>query len=425
MRHAAAAQIARTPRPMRTMRTIHAALVLLACVAATAMPCPSQSPTPFAIDPSAHYHRIVVVGDTVHAFTWTSSAGPYDVRHNRSTDSGKSWLPAPQTLATGVTLWDACADGPFVIVSLDTANGPALLRSLDGGVSWLPPQSMHAANNGQSSSQLLLCQGVLFAAWSEPRVGPRDIYVNRSFDHGATWSATDTRIDVGANDQVSAVTDLVGDAAAIYVTYVDGTYPQDSVWLNHSPNLGANWGNTARFVANGYVPIAMSGPVVLADFGGAIHRSADFGATWATTALPQSSTFAIDGTTAVLLVYTSGWGGWQPMRSVDAGATWQPAGPPLQQWGHITRMPVWLYGECAVVSAEYWPSCCSPATATYYLSTDRGATWRADLTVYDWYTSASRLSNGLLATFRSGGACMARCSRPSIRTARQLRVREP
>jgi hypothetical protein len=244
----------------------------------------------------------------------------------------------------------------------------------------------------------MMVQGVLLATWSEPRVGPGDVYVNRSFDHGLTWGPVDTRIDVSPVDQAS-YPGFLGDAQAIYVVYVDGTYPQESTWISKSLDLGVTWDANARFVANGQVSRAAAGPVLLADFGGAIQRSADHGATWTATPFPQYSTFALAGSTAILSIYSATGGGRIPMHSADAGATWQQAGPPLQPWGHVVQVLCSLHDDTAVMAVMYFPTCCSPTWTSFYVSTDRGASWRLGTTMPYWYPIATGMPNGLFATY--------------------------
>jgi hypothetical protein len=378
------------------------ARVAIAAIASFAVST-AQQPVPVVIDPAAHHSRTVVAGDTVHVFTWPStSATTFPLRYNRSDDCGKTWLPAPLTLANVTALAGAIADGPIVVLSIATATGPMLLRSLDAGATWLPAIPMHPGNPGQRAAALLMVQGVLLATWSEPRVGPGDVYVNRSFDHGLTWGPTDTRIDVSAIDQASSPW-FLGDAQAIYVAYQDGTYPQESTWISKSLDLGVTWDANARLVANGWVAMAAAGPVLLADFGGAIQRSADHGATWTATPFPAYSAFAIAGSTAILSVFSTASAGRIPMHSVDAGATWQQAGPPLQLWGHTVQVLCSLHGDTAVMAVMYFPSCCSPTLTSFYVSTDRGASWRLGMTIPYWYPNATGMPNGLLATYSSSG----------------------
>ena len=78
---------------------------------------------------------------------------------------------------------------------------PFAKRSLDGGATWLPPEtrlngSVAAGAGYALGAEVVASPDLTAAVWieSRPISSPREIYLNRSLDDGATWSPTELRL---------------------------------------------------------------------------------------------------------------------------------------------------------------------------------------------------------------------------------------
>ncbi|MSR64050.1 MAG: exo-alpha-sialidase [Planctomycetes bacterium] len=267
--------------------------------------------------------RIAADGDDVYLIYESTRNGAADIYFNRSLDGGVTWLPSDARLDAGDPAGAASSFLPELAVSgghlyaawLDQRNDPFNLdlylnASSDGGDNWLPSDvrldTGRAAGTGFSNLQHLAAQGSsIYVAWRDTR-GDGGTYFNRSSDGGATWLASDLRVDhppVGHGYGGYPALAIAGSGAAtdVYVAWSDdrdGLPPlgTGALYLAHSTDSGATWPAVDQ-------PLSHALPVGAGDAGG-------------TALLAQGST-----------VYASWWyraadGGVFFNRSLDRGATW-------------------------------------------------------------------------------------------------------
>src|SRR5206468_2693243 len=110
------------------------------------------------------------------------------ILYHRSRDNGRTWEPV-RYLATDVfaTIGNLVGNGSDLAFSISTANGPAVVRSADGGTTWLAPVLLSTRATPLVAANLRFAAGVLLACWSEQSNGVGDVFVARSLDAGATW----------------------------------------------------------------------------------------------------------------------------------------------------------------------------------------------------------------------------------------------
>lgn len=143
--------------------------------------------------------RLAVAGNSVHV-AWYDA--PRDIRYNRSTDAGATWLAGPAQLdGPGMSLYpDVVAEGAQVYVAWSDARaslGDIYVRqSLDSGTTWANEVRLDLPNlspTGESYSvSLALHRGVASLAWEEGADGTRDIHCGLGF--GSTWRSR--RVDL-------------------------------------------------------------------------------------------------------------------------------------------------------------------------------------------------------------------------------------
>jgi len=154
-------------------------------------------------------------GATVHV-AWTDDRdGERDIRYNRSTDAGATFPAPDRRLDSGIAgSADSinprmCCAGPRVFAAwVDHRAGqldPAIRsnRSLDGGGTFLAADVAvsHASTHALAvSAPAVVCDDETMAAvWADLRnAATGDIFCNRSVDGGATFLATDRRVDTSA-----------------------------------------------------------------------------------------------------------------------------------------------------------------------------------------------------------------------------------
>jgi hypothetical protein len=89
--------------------------------------------------------------------------------------------------------------------------------------------------------------------WEDGRNGLKDIYYSRSIDAGASWPAADMRLDrdaPGATDSVDPAVCCSG--SAVYVVWTDyRTFVFSQVYLNRSTDGGATWSATDLLLNQG------------------------------------------------------------------------------------------------------------------------------------------------------------------------------
>lgn len=161
-------------------------------------------------------------------------------------------------------------------------------RSLDGGATWLASDLRinHGGVGTDSAGEVaLVCDGVRVAAvWSDWREGGSQIYFNASTDGGLTWSATDTRVSTSGGASKPC---LVEESGTLHVVWRQGN---SDVMYRRSADGGASWDDAVRvdaFLGGSDRPrLCVHGNYVYAAWsdgtGIYFNHSADGGSNWGT-----------------------------------------------------------------------------------------------------------------------------------------------
>ena len=122
-------------------------------------------------------------------------------------------------------------------------------RSRDGGATWLasevrldtdPPGSA-----GSSLPQIAASGSSVYVTWADTRngAGTADIYLNRSTDGGATWLTSDVQLNTNAPGAAFGP-QIATSGSAVYVTWVDNRNSISflgDIYFNGSPDGGVTW----------------------------------------------------------------------------------------------------------------------------------------------------------------------------------------
>lgn len=245
-------------------------------------------------------------GMTVYVAWYDRRNGNLDVYFNRSLDGGRTWRAQDTRLDSGVAgsagslIPRICCRGDSVYVTwYDDRNGnPDIYfnRSLDGGLTWLPSDvriDTDAAGAASSREPSICCDGArVTIAWHDNRGGSWDIYANRSLDSGATWLASDVRIDRDPGDSDARFAQLACAGSSVVAAWSDARRGGSSVVFTRSLDSGRTWEAADTVLddadAAGIPRIAIDGTsvhVVWADTRGPMphiryNRSLDGGVGW-------------------------------------------------------------------------------------------------------------------------------------------------
>lgn len=272
----------------------------------------------------------------------TTGAQPGFVNYARSLDGGRTFPLRDQPLgfiggATSLLsglMGGITVEGDFVGVTVGVPwAGPYLLRSLDGGDTWLTPTriSPQSASYGGMRPFVHASGSDVSIVWYETRASG-NVWSQYSTDHGNTWRSSDLALDSGiplAND-FSVLT--AGSGRHIHVIHSRTTTPL-TVYHQRSLDGGATWLAAPQPIGTTMVSyLAASDQVVVAaaSTGAIVQLSRDAGATWSSTPIP-------------------GIGAFQEIRSVAA---------------HGRRILVAALAAAAV-----------PTSVLLQVSTDAGLTW--------------------------------------------------
>jgi len=205
--------------------------------------------------------KIACQGNTIYV-VWEgqSAAGDWDIYFNLSLNWGLNWM-VPTRVDTAAATFNArkpcmAFSGDNVYVAwedyriLNASSEIYFNYSIDGGASWNAPDQC-ISNNGMGSQvhdPRICCSGAcVYVGWSDNRNGTGDIYFNKSWDGGASFSGFDTRVDK-SNPSPGDSKDLALACAgeAVYAVYRDDRNGDYEVFLNASMNGGTNWGLSDR-----------------------------------------------------------------------------------------------------------------------------------------------------------------------------------
>jgi hypothetical protein len=153
---------------------------------------------------------VVSASGSLACVAWDDQrSGQPDVRLSRSTDGGATWSGADVRLDTdapgAAASWTPSirVSGANVVVAWedrrDGAGDVRVNRSTDSGATWLLADlrmDTDAAGAAVSSNAVVAGSGdVVFVGWIDQRAGFHDVYLNASLDGGTTWMAADVRLD--------------------------------------------------------------------------------------------------------------------------------------------------------------------------------------------------------------------------------------
>jgi hypothetical protein len=118
-----------------------------------------------------------------------------DIMFQRSTDAGRTWLPADVIVGPGnpgATDPDIATDrkGNIYVVYLDSlSRNLCCVRSTDGGTTWSPATKINDAYSQVGTARIAVdSAGILFCAWNDRHLDGLHIWSSVSSDRGTTWS---------------------------------------------------------------------------------------------------------------------------------------------------------------------------------------------------------------------------------------------
>lgn len=365
---------------------------------------------------------IACSGANVYVVWQDQRNGLYDIYFNRSTDGGATWLPADVRMDTdapgsGDSQYPAlAADGAGVhVVWHEDVNGIRDIYyngSTDGGATWLPTAKRldtDPAGTGDSSNPKIACQGSnVYVTWNDFRTLKMNVRFNRSSDAGATWLASDVRLDHVAPGETAASPLIACVGAHVYVAWHDDRNGKFDVYFNRSTDSGVTWlGADVRIETDAGVNdsylynFIAAGTGVYAAWidgrhaGNAIYfnGSTDSGATWLGSDVRlDTPASGASGTEPRLAVSGSNvhavWTDYRSPtdydvyynRSTDGGATWQASDLRLDHGGTAYAIPAEICCSGANIVAIWRDSRDSFSTADRTAvfgasSADNGVTW--------------------------------------------------
>jgi hypothetical protein len=221
---------------------------------------------------------ISVSGDNVYVVWYDSRNGAWDIYFNYSLDAGVTWQASDIRLDTGDTAgasdsWRpkiSSAGNNVYVVWFDTRNGNEDIYfnySMDAGATWQASDTRLDTGDTPGASiswqtQIASSGNNVYVVWYDYRDGGSDIYFNYSMDAGATWQASDTRLDTGdsagANDSIWP--SICCDGTNVYVAWYDERHGELvwEIYFNSSTDAGANWQATDVWISTGDTPGARS-----------------------------------------------------------------------------------------------------------------------------------------------------------------------
>jgi hypothetical protein len=209
--------------------------------------------------PGASYSdrpRLAVSGARVYVAWKDNRSGAYDIHVNASANGGLTWLAPDVRVETGVLGAsdsndpEITAEGDNVyIVWSDSRSGNAdirLNRSSDGGLSWLIADmriDTDPVGAGVSIRPQVRCAaGNVYVAWVDTRDGNADIRFSRSQDAGRTWQAADQRLDTDAPGAgTSEYVRLEIGGPNVYVAWQDDRDSANDIRFTFSTDQGATF----------------------------------------------------------------------------------------------------------------------------------------------------------------------------------------
>jgi len=261
-------------------------------------------------------------------------------------------------------------------------------KSTDGGTIWSANTQVNndAGFADQYAPSLAVdSSGNIYAAWKDERNKYSDIYFAKSTDGGATWS-TDVTVD---NDTglASEPSLAVNGSGNLYVAWDDRSWNYD-IYFAKSTDGGATWSEDVK--ANDDAGPGFEGhPSLAVDGGGNLYAVWEDGAYGSSDY--YSNAFYVDE------------GDIYFAKSTDSGATWSAS---VQvddddRWSDTPNLAVDSSGNIYVAWTDMIED-----NIYFAKSTDGGTTWSADFQVNDDAGSASE-SNPSLAVDGNGSLYMA------------------
>jgi hypothetical protein len=299
--------------------------------------------------------------------------GSTDIYFNYSTDYGATWEASDIRLDIGDTPgthgseapWISCTGSNVYVVWSDTRNGASDIYfnySTDGGATWqasdirLDTGEMPGTND--SYWQLVSSEGNnIYVVWMDERNGNTDIYFNYSTDGGATWKASDIRLDKGdtpgANDSASPW--LTCSGLNVYVVWEDYRNGEKDIYFNCSTDGGRTWKTPDVRLDTGDVPGAFrSSFPKISSFENSVYvvwydfRNGEADIYFNTTAIPATDikangsdgpiTIARSNTLSITVEFDAG------TYSGDDADWWLLASTPLG-WYYYDKSAGWLPGR--------------------------------------------------------------------------------
>ena len=189
----------------------------------------------------------------VYALWQDNRSGGYDTYFNYSHNHGATWQVSDMRLnsvagkAMGPEI-SSDENGYVYVAWFDSRFAPFDIffnYSSNYGATWQTSDIMVNASAGPARAPYVSCNenGYVYIVWRDLENGREDIYYNYSSNHGATWQASDRRLDTDtAGAKNSQDTRISSDESGnVYVVWKDERNGKYDIYSNYSSNHGATW----------------------------------------------------------------------------------------------------------------------------------------------------------------------------------------